>query len=209
MEIILRILYPRARLCRTVPKKAFKIPEVSTKRQRKSSSSWSEAEIKQMADLYESGWSLEQVGKEFGISRPRVDQLFKRAGVRTRKFTFTDKYRKTRGRKRKILSKQLLLEVYKIENLPLSRMLEMLGVSTDIFYNSLAFYRIPLLKGGAVKLTRLSEDILRQLYLEENLSSREIARRLGCARITVKKRLWELGIRKKNKERKAATGFEV
>jgi len=37
-----------------------------------------------MYELYESGWTLEQVGREFGVSRERVRQIFRKSGYAPR-----------------------------------------------------------------------------------------------------------------------------
>lgn len=57
-----------------------------------------------MSDLYIGGLSMAEVGERFGISRQRVDQLFKKFGIGTRKQTasksFLDKFlRRTKNHK--------------------------------------------------------------------------------------------------------------
>ena len=171
-------------------------------KKKRTSYRWNKAEIKQLVDLYESGQTMEQVSEEFGISRQRAEQILKKAGVKTRKFTVSDKYLRSRRRKRKILPKELLLKHYKKENLPISQILKTLNVSSTTFYKSLEFHNIPKLKTEGFETTKLTEDLLRRMYLEENLTSTEIARRLGYAPITIKRRLSKLGIRKGSNKNK-------
>ena len=42
---------------------------------------WKEEQVREMISLYESGMTLTEVGAEFGISKQRVEQIFKKTGV--------------------------------------------------------------------------------------------------------------------------------
>ncbi|MCA1622489.1 MAG: hypothetical protein LC778_01590 [Acidobacteria bacterium] len=68
-------------------------------------------DISRMMDLYESGLSLEAVGKRFGISKQRVAQIFDKAGVKKRNFTKTNKYVKGQKSRRRIIPKETLIEL--------------------------------------------------------------------------------------------------
>jgi DNA-directed RNA polymerase sigma subunit (sigma70/sigma32) len=55
------------------------------------------ADIREMAKLYENGMTLQEIGDRYGISRQRVQQRFRAAGlaqlVRPSKYTLIDKTR--------------------------------------------------------------------------------------------------------------------
>ena len=151
-----------------------------------------------IVELYKSGMSMKEVGLEFGISAQRVEQILKKAGVETRKYTRSNRLLEARKRKRKSLSKQLLVRLYEDERLPVSEITEKLGVSHAKLYQSLEFYKIPRRKAEGFEYSKLTEDVLRRLYLGEDLTASEIAEKLGFASITIKKRLSKFGIRKRN-----------
>lgn len=160
------------------------------------SSQRKDIKIRRLIELYESGLSMREVGLEFGITRQRVEQILKKAGIRTRKFTTSDKFLEGRKRKRKILPKKLLLKVYKDEKLHIEEILQRLNTNSNSLYQSLEFHNIPKRKTEGIQFSKLTEDVLRRLYLEEDLTATEVAGQLGYASVTIKKRLSELGIRK-------------
>ena len=143
---------------------------------------------------------MREVGLEFGITRQRVEQILKKADVKTRKFTISDKFLEGRKRKRKILPKELLLKVYKDENLPIEEIRRRLNTNSNSLYQSLEFHNIPKRKTEGFHYSKLTEDVLRRLYLEEDLTATEVAGQLGYASITIKKRLSEFGIRKRDRQ---------
>lgn len=175
-----------------IVKKAKEKPEKSKR--------LSSADIYRLVKLYEIGLSLREVGLEFGITAQRVEQIIKKAGIKKRKFTKTFKLRRARREKRKILPKDLLVKFYKDEKLSISEILRQLNVSRNRFYKSLEHHNIPKRETERIQDSKLSEETLRRLYLDKNLTAAEIARQSGCATVTVKKRLSKFGIRKCNKQ---------
>ena len=153
---------------------------------------------KRIIKLYESGLSMKEVALEFVISAQRVEQILKKAGVETRKYTRSYRLLQARRKKRKTLSAELLLKLYKDERLPVSEITERLNISHASLYQSLEFYNIPKRKTEGFEYSTLTEELLRGLYLEENLTAAEIAKKLGFASITIKKRLSKFGIRKRD-----------
>ena len=149
-----------------------------------------------MIELYQSGLSMREVGLEFGMSGQRVEQILKKAGIETRRYTRSNRLFEARKSKRKVISKELLLELYKDEELSVFEIIKKLGVSYVSFYKSLKYHNIPKRKTQGIHYSALTEEILRRLYLEEGLTAREIAQKLGFAAITVKKRLSKFGIRR-------------
>ena len=171
-------------------KKAKEKPEESGERSYK--------ETRRLIELYQSGLSMKEVGTEFGISAQRVEQILKKAGVEKRKFTKSDKFLKVRKEKRKILPKELLVKYYLDENLPIPEILRRLEAGRSLLYNSLEYHKIPIRKTEGLLDSKLTEELLRRLYLDENLTAREIGQKLGFAAVTVKKRLSKFGIKKTN-----------
>lgn len=144
---------------------------------------------------------MKEVGLEFNISAQRVEQILKKAGVETRKYTRSNRLFKARGKKRKALPKELLLKLYKDEKRPVLEITEKLSVSHALLYQNLEFYNIPKRKTEGFEYSSLTEDGLRRLYLEDDLTAKEIAQKLGFATITIKKRLSKFGIRKRDWKR--------
>jgi predicted DNA-binding protein YlxM (UPF0122 family) len=153
-----------------------------------------------ITELYESGLSMKEVGLEFGVSAQRVEQILKKAGVETRKYTRSNRLLQARRKKRKVLSKELLLKFYKEERLPVFEIIEKLGISHPLLYENLEFHNIPKRKTEEIGHSKLTEGLLRRLYLEEDLTAKEIAQKLGFAPITIKKRLCKFGIRKRDRQ---------
>ncbi|MGC2234935.1 MAG: hypothetical protein WA584_02070 [Pyrinomonadaceae bacterium] len=156
----------------------------------------SESEIWRMIRLYHSGLSMEQVGEQFGISKQRVEQIFRKLGVETRRHTKTDKFLEGHKKRIKILPKELLVKYYKDEKLPVGEIIKSLKTSSSMFYKSLEFHNIPKRITEGTRYSSLTEDVLRRLYLDEDLSSTEIATRLDYSSVTIRKRLSAYGIRK-------------
>lgn len=162
------------------------------------------ADIYRLIKLYEIGLSLREVGLEFGITAQRVEQILKKFGVEKRKFTKSYKLLKARKEKRKILPKNLLVKFYKDEKLSIPEVLRQLKASRNLLYKSLEFHKIPKRKTEGIADSKLSEEVLRRLYLNENLTAQEIAQKLGFATVTVKKRLSKFGITKGGKKLKCS-----
>ena len=156
-----------------------------------------------MIELYQSGLSMKEVGSHFGVTAQRVEQILKKAGVKSRKYTKSKRLLEARKRKRKILPKELLLKYYKEEKLPVAEILRRLKASRASLYKSLEFHNLEKRETIGVHQSALTESILRRLYLEEDLTAAEIAQKLGYATITVKKRLSKLGVRKSDRQAKA------
>lgn len=157
---------------------------------------WSESEIRQLIALYESGSSMEATGERFGISKQRVEQIFRKAGIKKRKYTKSEKYIAARKNKRKIMPKKQLIEFYIDKKLPINEIIKKLKTNSEVFYRSLDFHNIPKRTNERIEYSPLTRQLLHSLYIEEDLTSTEIARRLGYATITIRRRLSMLGIRK-------------
>ncbi|MEJ7860867.1 MAG: hypothetical protein WKF90_04425 [Pyrinomonadaceae bacterium] len=152
-------------------------------------------DISRMKELYESGLSLEAVGKRFGISKQRVAQIFDKAGVKKRNFTKTNKYVRGQKSRRRIIPKETLIELYINKKLPVKEITKTLKTSSSVLYRSLAVYKIAKRVDQGIEYSPLTHELLRRLYIEEDLTSTEIARRLCYAPVTIRKRLSAYGIK--------------
>lgn len=156
--------------------------------------------IQRVIELYQSGLSMKEVSLQIGVTPQRVEQILKKAGVQTRKYTTSKRLLEARKRKRRILPKELLLKFYNEECLPISEIIEKLDVSLPSFYKSLEYHKITKRKTEGIHYSSLTEELLRRLYLEEDLTAQEIAKKLGFAGITIKKRLSKFGIKKRGRQ---------
>lgn len=153
-------------------------------------------EVRKMADLYEKRMSMTEVGAEFGISRQRVDQLFKKFGVKTRQQTASKTFIDAKRKNKRILPKEPLIELYVNQKLSIIEIAAALRATLYELYQSLAAHQIPKRTETGYTRSRLSRELLQQLYLDEQMTADAIAGRLGYAPVTVKQKLWKLGIKK-------------
>lgn len=156
---------------------------------------WSDEQIQEMKALYESGTTLAEVGVEFGISKQRVEQIFKEVGIQTRSRKMSHIFRNT-PRKRKILEKDFLVKWYLDERMSLREMEKHLKIGFTIIRNSLVHHGIRIRPANDYISAPLTRELLEPLYLQEKLRADEIAGRLGYQPVTIKKKLSELGIKK-------------
>ncbi len=126
-------------------------------------------------------------------------------GVKTRKFTKSEKYIAGQKSRRRIVRKETLIELYVDKKLPLLKITETLKISSGVFYRSLKFHGIPKRIDEGIEYSLLTRQLLHRLYIEEDLTSTEIARRLGYAPVTIRKRLSAYGI--KNNKYKRSVNF--
>jgi hypothetical protein len=90
------------------------------------------AAVQEMTELYKSGMTLQEIGDRYGISRRRVSQRFKEAGLpiaRPPKFTLIDKDR--------------LETLYAGERLSIAKIGEAFGVKPHLIQQALHFHKIP------------------------------------------------------------------
>jgi predicted DNA-binding protein YlxM (UPF0122 family) len=160
------------------------------------SSQQSETKIQRIIELYQSGLSMREVGLEFGVTRQRVQQILKDAGVETRNYTKSNRFFEVRKEKRKVVPKELLIKYYQDQSLSVREVIEKLGTNSVLLYKSLKFHNIPKRIEESSKNSPLTREVLRRLYLEEGLTSSEIASRLGYSRFTIRNKLSQYGIRK-------------
>jgi DNA-binding CsgD family transcriptional regulator len=157
---------------------------------------WKEEQVREMIALYESGMTLTEVGAEFGISKQRVEQIFKKAGFKTRHKTKTQKFLEAQKNRRVIIDRDTLVKFYIEEGLTILQMEEKLEVGFSIVRNSLVHHKIPVRLSNEYRKSSLTRELLEPLYLGEKLTADEIAARLGFAPCTIKIRLSKLGIKK-------------
>ncbi len=106
-----------------------------------------------MVELYENGMTLQEIGDRYGISRQRVQQRFKEAGLahieRPPKYTLIDKDR--------------LETLYAGERLAIAKIGEAFGVKSHLIRQALDFHKIP--KRNSIKSKGIYVDQLRKLEI--------------------------------------------
>jgi len=89
---------------------------------------------KEMADLYQQGWSLKKIGEKFEISRQAVQQRLQKIGISRRD--------KMGGRKIDRIDKTDLQRLYS-NNKNLCEIAEYFSTSAATIHSALKFYKIP------------------------------------------------------------------
>jgi transposase-like protein len=163
-------------------------------------------EVRQMIESYENGKSLEEVGREFGgISRERVKQIFQKAGFDRRKYTVSET--SLICRRAIAVNRQKKLPRAELENLYLTekRFVKEIALRFDctpqVVRENIKRYGLRLRSPKEnfqmrMKSPRLTNELLRQLYVDENKTANEIAADYDYAPPTIKMRLSRLGIKK-------------
>jgi hypothetical protein len=148
-----------------------------------------------LAELYEDGKTLEEIGNQFGISRQAVQSRLKRAGFERR-----PRGVKTKSRE---LDRDVLIELYQNRKLPPSKIAEELNVTAPFVIRQLKKHNIPLrTRKEARRLTsgRIpSGEELARLYLTENRTQAQIAEIYQIGQQTVSKWLKRYGLKKELK----------
>lgn len=163
--------------------------------------------VRRMIGSYESGKTLEEVGQQFGgISRERVRQIFKEEGFKPRKQTYGSKAVKSRqlsaARRRKNLPCKKLENLYLGQTLSSNGIAGIFRCAGSTVIRNLKRCGIPIrdhkeVSKLRIKCPALTAGILRESYLLNNLTAREIAAEYGCSLITVKRKLKKFALRKK------------
>lgn len=156
------------------------------------------AEILAIKAFYDAGASLFEVGARFGLSTSRVEQIFLRNNIKTRRVTVSKKFRAAMRRRRVILDKALLIRFYIEEKLSIQRTAEKLNAGSHAVRRNLQDYGIPVRPVEQFTRSRLTAELLETLYIDKNLTAAQVADRLGYATRTIGKKLSQLGIRKRD-----------
>ena len=110
-----------------------------------------------MVELYENGLTLQEIGDRYGISRQRVQQRFKEAGLahlaRPPKYTLIDKDR--------------LETLYVGERLSIAKICEAFGIKSHLVNQALKFHKIP--KRRSLVSNGKYIDQLRELKVGESI----------------------------------------
>ncbi len=109
---------------------------------------------REMAELYRSGLSLEEVGEKFGLTRQGVRYRFMQAGI-------------NRRRKPKLVTidKDRLEKFYLEDKLPIDKIATIFNVNRIVINHGLEFYKIP--KRSRINNGGYMVDSLRTLKLGE------------------------------------------
>ena len=156
----------------------------------------SEDEIKRMKSSYDEGKTLSEVGVLFGLSRARVGQIFRLNNFKIRKKTASMKFAKAMGKRRIILDRKLLVDLYTHQKLSMQKIAAQLSTSGDVVHRNLRNYKISIRTREIYYKSRLTPELLRRLYIDENLTAAEIAKRLNYSISSIGKNLKKFGIKK-------------
>ena len=159
----------------------------------------SAADIQAMKTFYGGGGggrSFAEVGIEFGISPSRVEQLFRQHHVKTRPQTVSQKFLAAMRKRRVVLEKQPLADLYLQEKLSIQKIADRLATTFHIVRSNLIAHRIPVRPLENYTTSRLTPEILRPLYIDQNLTAAQIAERLGYSILTIRKKLSVFGIKR-------------
>jgi hypothetical protein len=137
-----------------------------------------------MAELYQSGKTLEEVGKEFGLTRQGVRERFIKAGIARRsKDKFPD------------IDKTRLETLYLGNKLPVSDIADLFLVSEGVIMRALKFHQIPkrrrISNGGYIvnflRSLKIGEKDTIEPRKSSEYASLHTAARLVGIKISVKK----------------------
>ena len=159
-------------------------------------------QIREMIGLYKSGLSYSEIGALYGISFQKVGYIFSKKGFKARKHTVSKRFRAAMDGKRKLIDREMLERLYVEERLSTMKIASLLGINQNLVYNNLIFYGIPLRPLENYATSELTPELLKRLYIDQNLTAQQIGDQLGFSVKTVRKRLNKFGI-KKRKAKKA------
>lgn len=121
----------------------------------------------EMAELYHGGMTLEEVGKQYGMSRQAVHERFKNLGV-SKKTPL-----------HKSIDKKALIKLYSVQRFSIGRIAEKLGMTSYSVSEALKFYKIP--KRRKIIHKGIYQDFLRDMkvgdkgIIELNTSAPHVA----------------------------------
>lgn len=167
---------------------------------------WDWSNIESLIALYESGKTLQEVGRIYNISHERVRQIFKSIGYKTRRYTSTEQSRiklaKSARARRVVLPKKELERLYWQERLTIKTIAKILNVTLGIVYQNFIRHGIPTRSRHEIGLMQpnknpgLTKEKLYRLYIVEDKSQAEIGKLFDYAPITIAKLAAQYGFRK-------------
>lgn len=135
--------------------------------------------------LYKEGATQSMLARQFGVSRQRIQQIMRSAGVPGRPLY-------------DVLSREELYRVYVAERRSLSQTAKILGTSMDNVRRHLGFFDIEL---RLTNLIQIDREVLERLYLTDGLTQRQTARNLGIGVPAVRRELRRHGITFRHKRK--------
>jgi transposase len=120
---------------------------------------------------------MTQIGQRFGVSRQRIHQRLKEAGVQSRPNTQPPIF----------LDRQILYQLFILRGLTMKLVGEHLGVSPGIVSRELRRYKIA--RPVAHRRRCLDRDLLYHFYVTQGLDQREVAGRVGLSLRIVRREL--------------------
>lgn len=126
--------------------------------------------------------TMPKIAQMFGVSRQRVHQRFKEAGIERHPNLSLDR--------------TTLVKLYVQQELKPEQIAEILGVYASLVRSQLKRHEIPL---RPRHVHRLDRDTLYKLYVTDGLLMREIGERFGCSQNTVSVAIIRHGIKERHR----------
>jgi predicted DNA-binding protein YlxM (UPF0122 family) len=162
-------------------------------------------EVMEMYADYKKGVTLREVGEQHGISKQRVEQIFQSYNLDTRIYTKSDLTKEYHERARKqAYANRVVIPLSKLNRMrstykTYKAMQEETGHTIRTIHYSEAYWGLERIK--RVRNRSLTDNVLRKLYIDEELSASNIARLFKYSRATITKRLSRKRIHKITGER--------
>jgi hypothetical protein len=159
-----------------------------------------ERRASEMYSKYIGGKTMAEVGAEYGITHEAVRQTFTKFGFKKKDESWNTKRRRDfNNQKKVVLPKDVLIGLYVDARMSMKTVAAEIGSTVPVVWRNLIEHGIPVRdRATAIHMhhSPLPEELLRKLYVEEGKTAKEIARQFGYSPVTIKQRLWNLGIRK-------------
>lgn len=156
----------------------------------KKSHGYGVTEFLEMIRLNKEGLSADEIAGRFDIPEKFVNFVIARAELKS----FRMKKKREKAQLKRLPGEQLI-DLYVQQKLPTSEILRLLNISYVTLYINLNYWKIPLRDSKAKKLADERSDLLRKLYIEDNLSFEELAARLNLQIPYIKRKLRQMGIK--------------
>jgi hypothetical protein len=145
----------------------------------------------------ENNLSYSELGECFGVCAQTVCNWFEKKGIKARKRTHSQKFVDSMSQKRIVLDERTLRKLYIDDKLSIEKIAEKLNSRYDLVRSNLQRFKIPIRSIEIYTTSKLTSELLKRLYVDEDLTSRQIADRLGYSALTIQKRLHIFGIKKR------------
>lgn len=161
----------------------------------------SKEDVLEMYEVYKSGKPLREVGEMFGgVSKQRVEQLFKMNNLPTRRHSESDLTKASYEKlKKRLKTNRVYLDAKKLQKLldegkTRSQICEEMNCTITNIKNTIEKFNLK--KPSRITNPKLTDEVLKQLYIKENKTALQIAEEFGYSKSRITMRLSEQGVRK-------------